>query len=145
MMHRFHSPNWQSRSFVQSYGGLGSQPARLARVLESHVNKIASITYTQIINSQEAQETQQHKIQTIRQHYNSYMYSIDLRRLLSLQVSHIYHSNVGRKSGILPKVNFLEKGRSVSFKIQGIEGETSVINYNSTTNRLVSYYTSVWS
>ena len=38
-----------SRGFVQSYGGLGSQPARLARVLESHVNKIASIFFTQAI------------------------------------------------------------------------------------------------
>ena len=51
------------------------------------------------------------------------MHSVDLRRLLSLQVSHIYRSNVGEKSGILPKVNFLEKGRSVSFRIQGIEGK----------------------
>ena len=38
-----------SRGFVQSYGGLGSQPAGLARVLESHVNKIASIFFTQAI------------------------------------------------------------------------------------------------
>ena len=29
------------------------------------------------------------------------MHSVDLRQLLSLRVSHIYHSNVGGKSGIL--------------------------------------------
>ena len=58
------------------------------------------------------------------------MHSVDLRQLLSLRVSHIYHSNMGGKSGIIPKVNFSEKGRSVSFGIQGIEGETSVNNYN---------------
>ena len=52
---------------------------------------------------------------------------------------------MGGKSGIIPKVNFSEKGRSVSFRIQGIEGETSVSNYNSATDRMVSYYTSVWS
>ena len=95
------------------------QPTRLSRVQSlAYTKQLLQLTLKHL----ETQEAPQHKIQAIKQHYNTYTHSVDRRRLLSLQVSHIYRTSMGGSAECSLHVFFSKQAGSVSTRTQCGEG-----------------------
>ena len=118
MMHQIHILTLSVRDHLSSHGmALGF--SRLGYPVPG-VSHIQNSFYSLHSNNKKHKKHNKHKIQANKQHYNSYMHSVGRRRLLNLQVSHVYHL-AGAARVYFIEVNFPCSGRPISGRIQGEE------------------------